>query len=313
MTAIETARRLVGTLPEWADGTFDLEPAVVPMASPMNQGVDATAFRAVDRSRSASLWVRLPHDEASLYACPKTLVAAARAAGEAGIGPAIVAADPTTGGLVMADLSASHRVATLNRLAEPGVRDAVLEAKKALHRGPRLPRSRSVFEAIEGLLERAAAAGVTLPPDSVWLIDHARAAAATITAAGVDTVPAHGDGNASNVLIDEAGGVVLVDYDMAANIDPFEDLGSFLVEAHAFDPEAKESFEVFHGRFDERLFNRARLYGVADDLRWGLIGAILAKTSSRSDLEFLKYADWRFLRCRMAMRDPRFEERLRRV
>jgi hypothetical protein len=114
-------------------------------------------------------------------------------------------------------------------------------------------------------------------------------------------------------MIDEAGGVLLVDFDLAANIDPFEDLGSFLVEAHAFDPAARESFEAFHGSFDERLFNRARLYGVADDLRWGLIGAILARTSARSDLEFLKYAEWRFLRCRMAMRDQRFEERVRRV
>lgn len=313
MTPTETAGQLVRTVPDWADTTFELRPAVVPIASPMNQGVDAAAFRAVDRATGASLWVRVPHDEARLYACPETLVTAARAAGEAGIGPVIHAADPVTGGLVMADLGQSHRVATLNRLAEPVIRDAVLKAKKTLHAGPRLPRTTSVFQAIESLLERAAAAGVTLPPDAAWLVDHARAAAAAITAAGIDTVPAHGDGNASNVLIDEAGGVVLVDYDMAANIDPFEDLGSFLVESHAFDPEARESFEAFHGSFDERLFNRARLYGVADDLRWGLIGAILAKTSSRSDLEFLKYADWRFLRCRLAMRDPRFEERLRRV
>ena len=313
MTAIETARALVQTLPDWADGAFELRPAVVPMASPMNQGVDAAAFRAIDRARGASVWVRVPHGEALLYASPETTVAAARAAGEAGVGPAILAADPTTGSLVMADLSASHRVATLNRLAEPAVRNAVLAAKKRLHEGPRLPRTQSVFASIDGLLDRAAAAEVSLPPDLAWLIDHARAAAAAITAAGIDTVPAHGDGNASNVLIDEAGGVVLVDYDMAANIDPFEDLGSFLVEAHAFDPAARESFEVFHGHFDERLFNRARLYGVADDLRWGLIGAILARASTRTDLEFLKYADWRFLRCRLAMRDPRFEERLRRV
>ena len=100
---------------------------------------------------------------------------------------------------------------------------------------------------------------------------------------------------------------------MAANMDPFEDLGGFLVEAHAFDLEAQETFEMFHGHLDARLFNRARLYGVADDLRWGLIGAILAKTSARTDLEFLKYADWRFLRARFAMRDPRFEERVRKV
>ena len=58
---------------------------------------------------------------------------------------------------------------------------------------------------------------------------------------------------------------------------------------------------------------RAILYGAADDLRWGLIAATLAATSPRTSLEFLKFASWRFLRCRMAMRDPRFPERLRMV
>jgi hypothetical protein len=70
---------------------------------------------------------------------------------------------------------------------------------------------------------------------------------------------------------------------------------------------------MFHGRNDERLFNRAWLYGVADDLRWGLIGALTAATSRRETMEFLKYANWRFLRCRVAVRNPGFAEKLRRV
>lgn len=313
MTMVERAERLVRGLDGWANAEIDLRPGVVPMASPMNQGIDAAAFRATDRATGESAWVKVPDEDAALFADPATVVAAARAAGAAGIGPEVLAADAATGALVMRDLSASHRVATLNRLGEKPVRDAVLAARKAIHSGPALPRTRSVFDAIATLLEAASGHDVELPPDHAWLIDNSRAAAAAISAAGVDTVPAHGDGNASNVMLSEAGAVVLVDYDGAANMDPFEDLGSFLVEAHAFDPEARESFEVFHGHFDERLFNRARLYGVADDLRWGLIGAILARTSRRTDLELLKYADWRFLRCRLAMRDPRFEERLRRL
>jgi hypothetical protein len=304
---------LVRGLDGWGEAELELRAGVVPMASPMNQGVDAGAFRVTDRPTGKSVWVKIPDADAALFADPATVVAAASAASAAGIGPVVLAADAATGALVMHDLSATHRVATLNRLGEKPVRDAVLAARKAFHAGPALPRTQSVFDAIAALLEVASQKGVELPPDHAWLIDNIRAAAAAISAAGVDTVPAHGDGNASNVLLSEAGAVVLVDYDGAANMDPFEDLGSFLVEAHAFDPEARESFEVFHGHVDERLFNRARLYGVADDLRWGLIGAILARTSRRTDLEFLKYADWRFLRCRLAMRDPRFEERLRRL
>jgi hypothetical protein len=313
MTEVEIARRLVETLPGWRGLSLEVRPGVVPMASPMNQGVDADAFRVVDPASGRSLWVKLPHDDAALFSCPRTAAAATRAAAEAGIGPALHHADPSTGAVVLDDVSATHKVATLSRLTEPAVRDAVLTARKAMQAGPALPRRADVFAAIETLLDRAADAGIALPEDIAWLLDNGRAAGAAIAASGIDLVPAHGDGNASNVLIDAAGAVLLVDMDMAGNMDPFQDLGSFLVEADAFDPEARESFEIFHGRFDERLFNRARLYGVADDLRWGLIGSILAGTSARTTLEFLKYADWRYLRARLAMRDPRFEERLRRL
>ena len=311
--ALEAARALVATVPGWAGREPTLRPGVAPVASPMNQGVDATSLRARDAATGESLWVKIADPDAALFADPASVVAAAREAGTLGVGPEVVAADPLTGDLVMRDLSGSHRTATLNRLAEPAIRDAVLAAMRAFQAGPPLPRTMGVFDHIESLLRRAGAAGVALPADHAWLLDNIRTAAQAIRAAGIDTVPAHGDGNASNVMIDEAGGVLLVDFDLAANRDPFEDLGSFLVEANTFDPAARESFEAFHGRFDERLFNRSRLYGVADDLRWGLIDAILARTSARTDLEFLKYAEWRFLRCRMAMRDQRFEERVRRV
>ncbi len=33
--------------------------------------------------------------------------------------------------------------------------------------------------------------------------------------------------------------------------------------------EARAGFEEWEGRFDEGLFQRAMVYGMADDLRWG--------------------------------------------
>jgi hypothetical protein len=85
------------------------------------------------------------------------------------------------------------------------------------------------------------------------------------------------------------------------------------VEAFAQEPEAREAFSRNAGGFDERAFSRARIYGVADDLRWGLIGAVLAARSARNTFEFYKFASWRFVRCRMTVREPRFGEMLRRI
>ncbi|MEZ5904281.1 MAG: phosphotransferase [Geminicoccaceae bacterium] len=305
--ALEAARALVATVPGWAGREPTLRPGVAPVASPMNQGVDATSLRAWDAATGESLWVKIADPDAALFADPASVVAAAREAGTPfGVGPEVVAADPLTGDLVMRDLAGSHRTATLNCSPSPPSAMPCSPPCGPSRPGP-LCRGRwassTTSRACLRPAQRASPCRPTMPGSTT------SAPRPRPSGPPADTVPAHGDGNASNVMIDEAGGVLLVDFDLAANRDPFEDLGSFLVEANTFDPAARESFEAFHGRFDERLFNRSRLYGVADDLRWGLIGAILARTSARTDLEFLKYAEWRFLRCRMAMRDQRFEER----
>ena len=136
-----------------------------------------------------------------------------------------------------------------------------------------------------------------MPEDIDWLAMNIREVRDAIGASGIDHVPAHGDGNVSNLMFSRNGEVRLLDWDMAGDMDPMLDVGAFLVEAHDSESDAAECFEAFHGRFERALFNRAWLYGVADDLRWGLIGALLAGTSRRETYEFLKFGDWRFLRC----------------
>lgn len=73
------------------------------------------------------------------------------------------------------------------------------------------------------------------------------------------------------------------------------------------------AIEHWCSRADPAILNRCVAYGVADDLIWALWGALAAQESPREHVEFRKYSEWRFLRCRMAVGDPRFEERLRRL
>ncbi|MEM9198983.1 MAG: phosphotransferase, partial [Pseudomonadota bacterium] len=249
--ADQIVRRLAAQIDGFADADLTLRAGVVPMASPMYQGVDAHAVRLSLGQKAA--WARVPHQDAALFCDPATLIAAADAAGKAGVGPQVLAMDAATGALVMEDLSATHKVGTLDRLIDPTVRAAVIKARKTIQAGPPLPRTRSVFSHVAQLAARMMTAGSALPPDWAWMADNLRAAGEAIASAGADSVPAHGDGNASNLMIGDAGAVQLVDFDMAANMDPYEDLGSFLAEAHAFDQKAAETFEMFHGSFDQRL------------------------------------------------------------
>lgn len=307
----ETALRVAG--PDFAGGTA--EPAIPILASPSWRGVDGAPWRVTTANGSQTAFVKVMHDDIGAYVDLPCAFEAARRAGEAGIGPRLMAVSEADRAIAMADLlpAAGWRTATLDLLLDEGVRERAVQARAAFHRGDRLPRDANVFHQIEELGPQARAADAPLPEDIVWLEANLGEAANAIRASGIDLKPAHGDGNVSNLMLGPEGEVRLIDWDLAANRDPFEDIGSFLVEVHAFETDARATFEMFHGRFDERLFNRAWLYGAADDLRWGLIGALMAATSPRETLEFLKFANWRFLRCRVAVRDPRFAEKQRRV
>ena len=97
-------------------------------------------------------------------------------------------------------------------------------------------------------------------------------------------------------MVNEDDAVMIIDFDLSANCDPFEDVGAYLAECFDNDLDARQGFEEWNGDFNEALFQRSMLYGLADDLRWGLIGSILGARSKRKSLEFSKYAAWRFLR-----------------
>lgn len=251
--------------------------------------------------------------DAKLYIDVACAFEAARRASDLGIGPKVLAADPDAGLLVMEDLNRGWRVGTLERMLEPRIVDAVIAARRLFQAGAPLPRRMGVFDEIEHFYEAAKAAKAQLPSDAEWLVKELRFAADAFGKLDIKPVPIHGDGNVSNILISDTGEVRLIDWDRATTADPLEDLGSFLVEAFAQEPEAREAFSRNAGGFDERAFSRARIYGVADDLRWGLIGAVLAARSARNTFEFYKFASWRFVRCRMTVREPRFGEMLRRI
>jgi hypothetical protein len=314
-TAVEAAalRDRLESLPGWGTRDIVIEPAIPILASPSWRGVDGFPWRAVRKSGGESLFIKMMDRDAELYVDIPCAFEAAQRASDLGIGPEVILADIPAGILIMEDLNHGWRVGTLERMLEPDIVDAVLAARRLFQEGKPLPKRRGVFDEIEHFYAAATAAKAQLPTDVEWLVEELRLAAAALQALDVSPVPIHGDGNVSNILISDTGEVRLIDWDRATTADPLEDLVSFLVEAFAQEPEARDAYLRNPGGFDEAAFNRARIYGVADDLRWGLIGALLAAKSARNTLEFYKFASWRFLRCRMAVREPRFGETLRRI
>lgn len=301
----------VAAVPGWEGRDVAAEPAIAVLASPSWRGVDGTPWRVRDRRSGESLLVKVMDPDAAFTIDVPVSFLAARRASDLGIGPRVLAADEAAGVLVMEDLDAGWRVGTLDRLLDPKVVDAVVAARRAFQAGAPLPRTAGVFDEIERFHADARAAGAQLPADAGWLVDELRFAAGRLTGVAAERVPIHGDGNVSNVMISDRGEVRLLDWDRATTADPLEDVGSFLAEAFEQEPEARAAFDRNFPGLGEAAFARARVYGVADDLRWGLIGAVVAARSPRVTHEFYKFASWRFLRCRMAVRAPRFGEQVR--
>jgi len=101
-------------------------------------------------------------------------------------------------------------------------------------------------------------------------------------------------------------------YKTFSRVRPFvSSFGVQMNELYQFESQMKPLLEMYDGRFSEKAFSRCRLYAAADDLYWALRGLLQHARSPLRSVEFLKYAGWRFLRCRMLLGHPGFEERLR--
>lgn len=293
MTEIET--RLTDIATQQLGGAPEvLESPLTVLASPAWRGVEAE-IRLAQRGDISQI-IKQYHNDVSFYVDIPAAIEAARLAGEVGAGPKVLHTDAENGTLIMEHLGEGWRAGGLHDCIVPQIRQATIAAKKAIQSGPALPRDGDICAEIDALHATCIAHNADLPLNMDAYMAFSAQARAALAAAGADKVPCHRDGSTSNLMVGPDGAVMLLDYDMAANCDPFEDIGCHITEFFECEPEAREGFEEWYGRFDEKLYQRARLYGILDDLRWALIGFAMSAISPRTALEFSKYASWRLMR-----------------
>ncbi|MCV7421010.1 phosphotransferase [Mycobacterium yunnanensis] len=292
-----------------ADITADAAPT---MASPSWWGADSECFdvRTGDASHSpATVFVKKMIGHADAYVDVAHAFAAATEAGERGVGPRVHASDAAAGTLVLENLVDSASTATLNVFDDDARLEELIALRAQVHGFGSITRTATVFDDLRTLSALAVAKGVALPADFDWMARMLAMAEQRIVTTDFDTVPCHGDGNVSNVLLVDDGRLLLLDWDVAAVMDPLQDIGVLLAEVRPFDSTARQAFEIAWGRFDQSLFDRARVYGIADCVRWGLIGAY-ADSARPGTLEYSKLSDWQFLRARAGLGDVHFYDRL---
>ncbi|CAN7724607.1 phosphotransferase [Caballeronia sp. LjRoot34] len=279
----------------WANRRISYEHALSPVMSPMHRGVSSECLRVGVDDAPAVFFVKIAHPDLAETVDTGASFRAAAAVAAIGLTPGPRHSNEAFGITVFDLLDETWQTAHLDDLAVPATFEKLLAAKRAIHALPQFERDSNVFDRIVRL-----AASMTLTADLAALTATASRMSAAMAASGIDTCPCHADGVTSNVMLREDGALQLVDFDEAANTDPAFDLAVTLNEILPALSAWPAALEMANGHVTDAELARSRCYAFADDLRWGLWGLKMNATSPRRHIEFLKYAQWRLLRCSMA-------------
>lgn len=303
-------RHVLGELPNIDRRTLRYVQVVGVVASPMHSGVDGDGW-LLETEDGASFFLKLyGHDTEEFINLGAGFRAAAVAAA-AGIAPQLLWQSESLRAAMWEWKGSGWRTASFDDSWSRDRVPRVSRALRKLHGAPNFGQSRDVFKTLESYIELAQKRAISLPSDLGWMLSNVRNIGLAIAAAGTDHRPCHGDLIASNILIGPLNETLFVDWDEAGDSDPYWDIGMYMAEAFPFDQPALEMIEDYTGRADRKLLARARLYGIAGDLAWAVRSLILAHQSERTEVEYFKYGQWRALRCRVALHDPKFEQMLR--
>jgi aminoglycoside phosphotransferase len=279
------------------------------VASPMRLATEWAGF--VVETGGRTWYAKVLYDDMKELIDVNQTAEASRCAAQAEATVALRLVDPQRGVLLFDALPAAEwRWARVDDLTSAERLDALCALKRQVHHGPAPAFDRSPSADIARLRRLCRREAVELPTDQPWIDDCIDLACDALQASAGQTVPLHGDGVASNVMVGPQGELMLLDFDCGGCGDPWYDVAITLNELYQFELQWREGIVCWAGRCEEADYARCRLYALVNDWYWTLWGLWLGATSRRR-LEFTKLAQWTSLRCRQSIQDARFEGWLR--
>jgi thiamine kinase-like enzyme len=217
--------------------------------------------------------------------------AATEAAARAGVGPAVLG---FTGALLITEF--------LDGEPMPQIRvEETAAALRAVHAGPPLPSTFSVFRVVEEYAERAP----SLPEHYDGAQALAREMEAALQGPEHEPVPCHNDLLGANLIWDGAG-VRIVDWEYAGMGDRYFDLGNLSVNNGLDEEDDERLLAAYFGEpCTPARFASLRLMRIASDFREAMWG-VLQRSISDLDFDFDGYAAIHFARLRQSAADPRY-------
>jgi thiamine kinase-like enzyme len=234
---------------------------------------------------------------------------AARNAHALGIGPEVVFFDPSDG-LEVAVFLDGYRACTNADFEDHAVQMDVIALYRTLNGGKRLSLTKTIFDMIDEHFVQARALGSILPADFAWLERQYGHVKRAFAASGLDLAPCFNDPMPGNFLVRQGAAMQLVDYEFASNNERAYELGVLLGEMFFPEDRSLELVEAYYGHTRPATVARVWLARALADLKWAS-WAIVSRRLSDWDFDYQKYGEWKYMRARSVMLDPRWEWWLR--
>lgn len=289
--------RLEHCLAEWSGIVFGLPQRRGGAAPwPSHHGLDSARYLLMDGDIPSGFLKLFQRTSVSI----DQAAAATARAGEAGLGPALMASNVVTRAILQQALPGSWRSMTTADADNNHIRTELLSALKNWHGGPPLGWARPRATDLADELEASAGALhlARLVDDWHMIVPLVTRIEDRLAGAGQVMVPIHGDLCLSNVMIDPQGSVLLVDFDHAADGDPLADIASLCLNICEVDADYAAVVEQYLGRADSATLDRVRMHAILEDFRWVCQSlASYLDPVHKQEADFLFYARQRAMRC----------------
>lgn len=295
--AAEAAIRMV---PEWRGKHISYERIAA--------GITNINWRVAVPEEGRRYFMKIPGANTSIFIDRKLAKEAAIKIAATGYAPRLVHYDEDED-IEVQEFLEGFRSCNVSDLLDPVIRANVVKAYRRIHETQTLSKAKTGFQQMTERLEQTRQYGAVLPRDIEDLVERCDRAREKLEKNPVPLCACYNDGYVSNYMVDDEKNVRIIDWEYAANNDPYWDLSMMAFE-NFFNPSVvRETIELHDGRYTEAAEARVRLYAGVIGVTWGCWASLQAKLSS-IPFDFAKYSDLIFLRTRFHMTQPAWEQAL---
>lgn len=278
----------------------------------INGGITNINWRLVDRASGETFFVKLHGPGTEQFIDRQTALTAAKIAAEKKVGPQVLFHDDAKG-IEVHEFLLGYTSCDIVDAQNDVIRANIMSAYKDMHDGLMLGRDNTGLSQFEDFVAKVVGKSPLVPRDIDQLVWQGRRAKAAIEAAGITLTGCYNDAYISNFMRNEAADIKLIDWEYAANNDPYWDVAMFAFESFFDDIRGLSSIlEMYEGAVRQDVLARSYLYIGVLAVRWGL-WAVHQSMTSPIGFDFAKYSRLLLQRARRQMASPEWDWALSQV